>query len=176
MQAPFQNDYYSRGWKRIGNARTHNLTMFLFIYIYLLLKIRNKKSMENCTRGSSTPRGLRGWRWFIPWGEKDEWAGGRAGPRANNLCRLLERDTLDHTSARTDTEMCTLGNPQLLGVIMTFGLGTWALRVLLSYGGMQMGLNLFHSESGTSLLRRCMWRKTTPTYSHCDDSQRSGEE
>lgn len=59
--------------------------------------------MENCTCSSSTPRGLRGWRWFIPWGEKDEWAGGRAGPRANILCRLLERDTLDHTSARTDT-------------------------------------------------------------------------
>lgn len=81
----------------------HTTLRCFYLYIYLLLKIRNKKSMENCTWGSSTPGGLRGWRWFIPWGEKDEWAGGRAGPRANILCRLLERDTLDHTSARTDT-------------------------------------------------------------------------
>lgn len=48
---------------------------------------------------------------------------------------VSRRGTLSTTQARelTHAEMCTLGKPQLLGVLMTFGLCARALSVLLSY-------------------------------------------
>lgn len=49
---------------------------------------------------------------------------------------VSRRGTLSTTQAQelTHAEMCTLGKAQLLGVVMTSGLGTRAPSVLLSYG------------------------------------------